>query len=477
MVRTPDAFRLPPAVITRETNTPFFTANPIPEQPAPESIIDPLPPYNEIPPVQTLPGSVFSDGLDDNTDISDGDADNDDDDEDDDDYDDDHEEEDDTAARLAFLDNLPSPDDEALLRENAHTTRAMFARRFPEFEDYLKEHNVDRLPNGVGLLVRHFLLKTARPLEVVQVLSKKTTFESETDEMFLSSTGLRPRSRMNPLDDIWEARDVLSDYVNQPPTKPSEPYLTKWDRIAMRIRDADLHRGLVNHLQSGGYLTDTINLAYLSEEDSRKLVELAGYRKVRKDRALQKTRDRILEHLALEPRTMFETYPCFTYYCLLTSQRRPPSNDSYARLVEIVLHTKRVAVSRVVRDLCQPDILFWIHVLRITCDENPAMWAVLGYHTPALAALVSFVKHPTVPVAGQDFCVEGVTSCIHAILGVDLPSRDDDTFTSISEKIITPRWSDVFTGMVNKQTRPRQRAAPSKSLRPPVSSSRPRPPR
>ena len=427
MIRTPDAFQLPPAVIDQEVSMP------------------PPPPRHPTPPMPTLEPvacpSIYSDGL--RSDFEE---------EDEVEEEEGEEDEDDAEDPLAFLEDLPSPEDEALLRENARTTKQMFRAQFPEFEQYLIDHHVDKLPGNVGLLVRHFLLKTPRPLYVVPVLesTKITSFEYETDDMFLTADGLRPRSKTNPLDDLWEARDMIGAFLDKtvPTTAPS--FLTTSDRISLRIHSTNMHRGLINHLKSGGVLTDTVNLALLSDQDADTLVRLAGYRRSRIDRALARSPERMLEHVMLDTQTLFEMFPCFTYFCLLQSQRRSASTDSYARIVEIVLHTQRTPVYRVVRDLCQPDTVFWLHLLRMSCNEAPRLWAVLGAHTPALAALVSFISRPRGATPGRDFSVESVVACVHNILGTDLPEQEDDTFTSVSAKIQEPRWSEVFAGIVRK---------------------------
>ena len=432
--RTPDAFKIPAAVLSQEAavHVPYhqhtYTEEPQPAQPPP--------------PIQTLRcESTFSDGLQ-TTEASLHQSSSEDEEED--------EEHEDT---LAFLDDLPSPEDDALLRENAKTTRAIFKSTYPEFERYLIDHKVDSYPNNVGLLVRHFLLQTPRALYVVPVLnvnsSASTSFEHETDDMFLSPEGLRPRSTANPLDDLWEARYIIGRFMDVNITA-APSFLTPSDQIALRIQSTDMHRGLLNHLRSGGVLTDSSNLPLLPQSDQDTLIRLAGYRRARADNALSRSPDRMLEHIMLDPHTLFETFPCFTYYCLLQSQRRPPSTDSYARIVEIVLHTQRTPTHRVVRDLCTPSTVFWMHVLRMTCDAHPRLWAILGAYTPALAAIVSFIRKPKGARPGRDFSTDDVMSCVCNILGADLPEREDDTFTSVSQKIIPPRWSDAFAGLVKR---------------------------
>lgn len=372
------------------------------------------------------------------------------------------EEDDDLAFVTALLDNLPCPEDEILHRESARITRQMFSTKFPELEEYISKHKIDDIANNVGLLVRHVILGTLpiqRVLEIVPVLhtsqqsiSGATGFAKETDDMFLSPKGLRPRSTHNPLDDIWDARVLLTKFVATA-SLPNEDYLTAWDRAAMRIRSGNLWRGLLNHLQSGGTLTDTANLRHLARADATKLVELSGYREMPPDEALYKKKtsaNDILEHLSMDSAVLFETFPVFSYHCMLLSQRRPPSKDSYVRLVEIVLHTHRIPINRVVRDLCtSPDNVFWIHILKRCCDTVPVLWAVLGHYTPALAALVGFVGKTWVE-DGVHYDTSDVTRCIADILGVLVEVQDDDdTFTSVSQKIRPPRWSEVFANYVS----------------------------
>jgi hypothetical protein len=55
---------------------------------------------------------------------------------------------------------------------------------------------------------------------------------------------------------------------------------------------------------------------------------------------------------------------------------------------------------------------------------------------------------------GVDFDTSSVVQCVADILGVFVPFQDDDdAFTSISQKIVPPRWSDVFANLVHSRKR------------------------